>query len=102
MDNLSTHKEKSLIDFYGEDEGRLLWNKFDIHFTPKHASWLNQAEIAIGMYSRQCLGDGRIGTVENLETQTKAWNSRTNDKKIKINWRFTKTKARKSFLYNSS
>jgi len=99
MDNLSTHKMKSLTDFYGEEEGTKLWNKFEVHYTPKHASWLNQAEIAIGMYSRQCLGDGRMGTVENLELQTKAWNLRTNEKKIKINWRFTKKKARKSFLY---
>jgi transposase len=102
MDNLSTHTAKSLTDFYGETEGNALWNKFEVHYTPKHASWLNQAEIAIGMYSRQCLGDGRIGTIENLKTQTKAWNLRTNKKKIKIHWRFTKKKARKSFLYNSS
>ena len=51
MDNLSTHKEKSFIDCLGESEGKGLWEKFDVHYTPKHASWLNQAEIAIGMYS---------------------------------------------------
>jgi hypothetical protein len=56
---------------------------------------------AIGMYSRQCLGDGRIGTLENLKVQTKAWNKRINQKKTKINWRFTKSKARKSLLYKS-
>lgn len=99
MDNLSTHKEKSLIEFYGETDGKKLWNKFEVHYTPKHASWLNQAEIAVGMYSRQCLGDGRIGDFENLKFQTKAWNKRINKKKIKINWRFTKRKARKSFDY---
>lgn len=99
MDNLATHKEKHLIDLYGED-GKELWNKFEVHYTPKHGSWLNQAEIAIGMYSRQCLGDGRIGTLENLKLQTKAWNKRANKKKIKINWRFTKSKARKSLFYN--
>ncbi len=101
MDNLSTHKEKHLIEYYGESEGKKIWNKFEVHYTPKHGSWLNQAEIAIGMYSRQCLGDGRIGTLENLKIQTKAWNKRINQKKTKINWRFTKSKARKSFQYDS-
>lgn len=101
MDNLATHKEKHLIDLYGETEGKKLWNKFEVHYTPKHGSWLNQAEIAIGMYSRQCLGNGGIGTLENLKIQTKAWNKRANQKKIKINWRFTKSKARKSLQYNS-
>jgi transposase len=100
MDNLATHKEKHLIDYYGEEDGKNLWNRFEVHYTPKHGSWLNQAEIAIGMYSRQCLGDGRIGTLENLKIQTKAWNKRANKKKTKINWRFTKSKARKSFDYN--
>lgn len=99
MDNLSTHKKQSVINFYGEEVGGKLWNRFEIHHSPKHGSWLNQAEIAIGMYSRQCLGDGRIGTFENLKLQTKAWNKRANKKKVKINWRFTKSKARKSFGY---
>ena len=76
--------------------------RFEIHYTPKHASWLNQAEIAIGMYSRQCLGDGRIGDIGNLKTQTKAWNKRANKKKLKIQWCFTKEKAKKSFLYDST
>jgi len=101
MDNLSTHKEKHLIDLYGE-AGKKLWRRFEVHYTPKHGSWLNQAEIAIGMYSRQCLGDGRIGTIENLKLQTKAWNTRANKKKTKINWRFTKSKARKSLGYTAT
>ena len=100
MDNLATHKEKHLTDYYGEQEGKKLWNKFEVHYKPKHGSWLNQAEIAIGMYSRQCLGDGRIGTLDNLKIQTKAWNKKANKKRIKINWRFTKSKARKSFNYS--
>ena len=100
MDNLSTHKEKHLIECFGEKEGRRLWARFEPHYTPKHASWLNQAEIAIGMYSRQCLGDGRIGDIANLKVQTKAWNKRTNRKATEINWRFTKSKARKSLDYH--
>lgn len=99
MDNLATHKEKHLIDYYGEEAGKKLWSRFEVHYTPKHGSWLNQAEIAIGMYSRQCLGDGRIGTLQNLKIQTKAWNKRANEKRIKIYWRFTKSKARKSLNY---
>ena len=102
MDNLSTHTEKQLIARYGEVEGKKLWSRFEVHYTPKHGSWLNQAEIAIGMYSRQCLGDGRIGDKANLVRQTQAWNQRTNRKAIKIQWRFTKSKARKSLDYKSS
>lgn len=100
MDNLSTHKEKHLIDCFGEQEGKELWSRFEVHYTPKHGSWLNQAEIAIGIYSRQCLGDGRIGNMDNLVRQTKAWNKRANRKKQTFNWRFTKSKARKSMAYD--
>ena len=99
MDNLSTHTEKSLTDALGEALGKRVWERFDVHYTPKHASWLNQAEIAIGMYSRQCLGNGRIGNIKNLKAQTAAWNKATNKKAPKIQWRFTKSKARKSFKY---
>ena len=100
MDNLATHKEKHLIEHFGEAEGRKLWNRFEPHYTPKHGSWLNQAEIAIGMYSRQCLGDGRIGDLVNLVLETRAWNKRTNEKKTLIQWRFTKSRARKSLAYD--
>lgn len=100
MDNLSTHKEKFCIELLGKAEGTRLWNRFEVHYTPKHASWLNQAEIAIGMYSRQCLGDGRVGNINNLKGNTKAWNTRTNKKATKIQWRFTKSKARKSLRYD--
>ena len=69
MDNLNTHKEKSLINFYGEEKGREMWARFEVHYTPKHGSWLNQAEIAIGMYSRQSLGNARINDIEMLRRQ---------------------------------
>jgi len=101
MDNLATHKEKHLIGYYGDEVGKEIWDRFEIHYTPKHGSWLNQAEIAIGMYSRQCLGDGRIGSLDNLKLQTTAWNKRANKMKVNINWRFTKSKARKSLGYVS-
>jgi transposase len=100
MDNLSTHKFKSLEVCFGKEKAEILWNRFNVFYTPVHASWLNQAEIAIGIYSRQCLGDGRVGTVEKLRSQTTAWNQYANRKKFKIAWRFTKSKARKSFCYD--
>ena len=99
MDNLSTHTEKAVISKFGEKEGKDLWSRFEVHHTPVHGSWLNQAEIAIGMYSRQCLSDGRIGSFQNLINETQAWCERINGKKTKINWRFTKSKARKSLNY---
>lgn len=100
MDNLSTHKEKFCIELLGTTDGTRLWERFEVHHTPKHASWLNQAEIAIGMYSRQCLGDGRVGNINNLRGQTAAWNKRTNKKATKIHWRFNRSKARKSLGYD--
>lgn len=99
LDNLSTHTYKSLKLCFGEEKATQIWNRFDVFYTPKHASWLNQAEIAIGIYSRQCLGDGRVENIENLTSQTDAWNKYANKKKFKIEWRFTKSKARKSFRY---
>lgn len=100
IDNLSTHSKKSLLIAFGNDDGSKLWDRFEVHFTPTHASWLNQAEIAIGMFSRQCLGDGRIVNINNLKGQTEAWNARINKKATKIQWRFTRSKARKSFSYD--
>ncbi|MEI8027802.1 MAG: transposase, partial [Pseudomonadota bacterium] len=100
MDNLSTHKKKSLEARFSPEEVEVLWARFEVHYTPKHASWLNQAEIAIGMYSRQCLGDGRVESLEKLEKNTKAWTEHKNKKETKIEWRFTKSKARKSFSYS--
>lgn len=99
MDNLNTHNESSLIERYGHRLGSEIWSRFKVHYTPKHASWLNQAEIAIGMYSRQCLGKDRISTIEELKSRSAAWNKRANREKIIINWTFTKKKARKKFKY---
>ena len=63
------------------------------------ASWLNQAEIAIGMYSRQCLGKTRIDNIKELTKKTKAWNRIANEKSITIQWKFTTNKAREKFEY---
>ncbi len=99
MDNLSSHKKKSLIDYFGEEKGAALWDRFDVHYTPKHASWLNQAEIAIGMYQRQCLGGTRIPDIKTLRKKTAAWNRVLNSKKTTINWTFFKDDAREKFDY---
>src|ERR1035438_7254598 len=60
MDNLNIHCRKSLTDHLGEREGNYLWNRLKVHHTPKHGSWLNQAEIELSLISRQCLGTRRI------------------------------------------
>lgn len=99
MDNLSTHSTKILKEHMGEELAQKLSERFEIHYTPKHASWLDQAEIAIGMYSRRCLGDGRVGDIESLKEKTAAWNRVANRKRQVIQWRFTKAKARKSMGY---
>lgn len=99
MDNLNTHNESSLTERFGKKEGAKIWARFEAHDTPKHASWLNQAEIAIGIYSRQCLGKDRIASKAELKTRTKAWSKRANQEKIAINWTFAKMKARKKFKY---
>ena len=100
MDNLNTHKLKSLTEFYGEEEGKRIWNRFEVHYTPKHGSWLNQAEIAINMYARQCLGKSRIPDLELLKKKTEAWNKYINEKRVEIKWKFTKDKAREKFKYD--
>lgn len=102
MDNLNTHTEKSLTDYYGLEAGKRLWERFTVHYTPKHGSWLNQAEIEISLFSRQCLGKDRIGDIGLLRQRTMAWNKAINRKKTKINWTFTQRKARKKFKYDST
>ena len=99
MDNLNIHRRKSLTDVFGVEVGTEIWDRFRVHYTPTHGSWLNQAEIELSLYSRQCLGTRRIPSLERLKRETKAWNRRANQKRTKINWRFTRKKARKVFKY---
>lgn len=99
MDNLNIHCEKSLITVLGEFEGRRLWRRFTVHYTPKHGSWLNPAEIECSLVSRECLGRDRIGTFRDLRRRTSAWNLRANRHRRSINWRFTTAKARRVFRY---
>ena len=101
MDNLNIHCRKPLIDYYGEQKGGDIWDRLTVHYTPKHGSWLNQAEIELSLFSRQCLGTRRIPDLGKLKRETKAWNRKANQKRTKINWRFTRKKARKLFKYRS-
>ena len=102
MDNLSTHTLKSCTDFYGKTKGEALWNRFTPHYTPKHASWLNQAEIEISLVSREALGRDRFPNCWSLRTRVNAWNQRINKEGRTIAWKFTTAKARKKFRYGSS
>lgn len=93
MDNLNTHNEQSLVQTFGELQGRRLWARFTVHYTPKHASWLNQAETAISVMQRCCLGKDRIGSIAQLSQRVLPfWRQRTQER-WKIDWRFTKRKA---------
>jgi hypothetical protein len=69
MDNLSTHCRKSLTELCGKEFGGEIWDCFTPHYTPTHSSWLNQAEIEIGMFSRQCLGKRRIADLATLRRE---------------------------------
>ena len=93
QDNLNTHTYGSFYENFDAEKARYLKNRFEFHYTPKHASWLNMAEIDLSALSRQCL-DRRIGDMETLENETKAWEKKRNEQKIMIQWRFTTNDAR--------
>ena len=93
MDNLNTHKVASLYDAFPPEEARRLINKLEIHYTPKHGSWLDMAEIELGILNRQCL-NRRIPDQSTLKNQIVAWVSQRNAACRKINWRFTTKDAR--------
>jgi DDE superfamily endonuclease len=101
MDNLSSHRRKSLTDLFGVEVGGQIWDRFTVHYTPTHGSWLNQAEIEIGLFSRQCLGKRRIPDLKTLRHESRAWNRRMNRDQIKINWKFDRKAARRKFGYKS-
>src|SRR5438270_7940260 len=86
MDNLNIHCRKALTDLYGAEFGAEIWDRFTVHYTPKHGSWLNQAEIEIGMLARQCLGARRIPDLNTLRREVRGWNRRINCAGTKIHW----------------
>ena len=99
MDNLSTHTQKALVERFGDTAGTWLWDRFTVHYTPKHGSWLNQAEMEVSMFSRQCLGKRRIEDIAALRKQARAWNRRVNKDKATIQWKFTRRQARRTLHY---
>lgn len=93
MDNLNTHSLASLYEAFAPVEARRLAERFEIHHTPKHASWLNMAEIEIGVMSRQCLNE-RIPSKDIMTSKVAAWTCIRNSKALSVNWQFTTANAR--------
>lgn len=95
-DNLNTHHYHSLVEFFGKQEADRIMNRLEFHHTPKHASWLNMAEIELSILSKQCLSR-RIPSEWILTTEIVTWEEARNEKKAKIRWNFTVDDARKIF-----
>jgi hypothetical protein len=89
MDNLNTHKEKSLEEAFGKEEAEKILKNVEFHYTPKHASWLNAAEIEINVMDIECTGR-RIGDMGTLVHEVDSWTKRRNEHESKINWKFTR------------
>jgi hypothetical protein len=93
MENRNTHTKASLYEAFEPAEAKRIADKLDIHYTPKHGSWLNMAAIELSHLSRQCLG-GRIATQATLRNKVQAWNIQRNEKHAKAHWQFTTDDAR--------
>lgn len=93
LDNLNTHRPASLYETFPPAEARRVLKKLELHYTPKHGSWLNMAEIELSVLSRQCL-DRRIQDERTLTQELAAYEQRRNDARATINWRFTSQEAR--------
>ena len=93
MDNLNTHTPASLYKVFAPEVARRIVRRLELHHTPVHASWLNMAEIEIGILSRQCL-DRRIDSMEKLRAEVSAWEEQRNRAGTKIHWTFTLAAAR--------
>ena len=93
LDNLNTHGPASFYEAFAPLEARRLAERFEFHYTPKHGSWLNMAEIEFSVLSRQCL-DRRIGNAEILRCQVQAWTQQRNESDKTVDWQFTTADAR--------
>ena len=100
VDNLSTHTEKSLTEHLGEAAGKRLWSRFTVHYTPKHASWLNPAEMEASLVSRECLGRRRLGDFRTLRHEVSEWNRRADRVRRRIDWKWRVSDARRVFRYD--
>jgi transposase len=93
MDNLNTHAGSSLYEAFLPEEAKRILDKLEFHFTPKHGSWLNMAEIELSHLNRQCL-DRRIPDKEIIIKEVSAWSKQRNEQATVVNWQFTTTDAR--------
>jgi len=93
MDNLNTHTLGALYEAFAPAEAKRIADRLEIHYTPKHGSWLNMAEIEFGVLGRQCL-DQRIPDVATLIAYVAHWQANRNQHAIRVDWRFTTTDAR--------
>lgn len=96
QDNLNTHTPGSFYEASDPDEAFALAQRFEMHYTPTKASWLNMVEIELSVLSKQCL-DRRIGDLDTLEREVLAWVQRRNDQRATVHWQFTQVKARGKF-----
>jgi hypothetical protein len=94
MDNLNTHAVSSLYEAFVPEEALRLAQRLEIHYTPKHGSWLNIAECELSALAAQCLGDRRIADIENLNLELTAWRTLRNNKQKGVDWQFTTKDAR--------
>jgi len=101
VDNLNTHFKKSFYETFEKEEAERILSKIQFHYTPKHASWLNMAEIEIGILDRQCI-KVRIPTEKKLKSQIRSWKKERNKNKAMIFWKFTVKEARAKFKYGGS
>ena len=93
LDNLNTHSPAALYEAFAPEEARRILRKLEFHFTPKHGSWLNMAEIEISILSRQCLKQ-RLVSLEQLADVSQKWTTARNAQQATINWCFDLTQAR--------
>lgn len=93
LDNLNTHTPAAFYLAYSPEEARRLADRFEFHFTPKHGSWLNMAEIELSVLARQCL-DRRLPELETLTKEVLAWQAQRNAEVVKVQWQFTTADAR--------
>jgi transposase len=99
LDNLNIHSQVSLVQVLGELDGRRLWRRFVVHYTPKHASWLNAAEIEASLVSRECLGRQRVAFLVDLISRVSAWRLAAQKARRTIDWQFRVNDARRVFRY---
>ena len=98
LDNLNTHTPAALYEVFEPAEARRIVRKLEFHHTPKHASWLNMAEIEISVLDRQCL-DRRLPEIARVRSEVSAWENRRNQQRATVDWQFTNAKARSKLEY---